>query len=148
MLVLRILSGLAFAILTVGVGVFVFLYALSKSLEWLDKHYGTTIRRLITKYFPKSSDNSGEKGCESESPINSHYIAQHTPILFKWIVDYALNIHIRHPSDSRDHKRNKATNEGFVQTRHFLNWRVCSPHRFILNRFRRSVNHSGTEPIH
>lgn len=146
MLVLHIIGCFALAVLTTLAFLFVFLHLYAKFLDWLDRHYGRTIRqsslgRLLSKPFQKDGNGSYYGRPHAEYEVYSHYITKYASIVLKW-VGQTLHVKIRHPSDSSNDERYETSSKGFVQTRH-------SPiHiRTIVNWLRRRVNHSGKEPL-
>jgi len=144
MLILTIIGKIALALLTTLALVFVFLYLLSKSLDWLDLHYGAKIRQLTKPSFPDTSNDDGSHREESEYLIYYHYLSQHTRRIIKWVSD-PFQPHIQRPTKSRDTQHSKADTKGFLPMRVL---RDCTRpwHRLMLNRLARIVNQSGKEP--
>jgi hypothetical protein len=147
MLILRIISGIALVVPIVWAAVFVFLFLLSKSLDWLGTHYGTEIRRLLKQSPKESSDYSGQERGEPEYLVYLHYSSQYAAVVFKRIGD-AFHIHINPVGNSCDNQYSNARPKGFVPRRPFPSWRPLSHWhiRNIVGRLKRAVNQSGKEP--
>jgi hypothetical protein len=148
MLALRLLWAIPLAALTAGVFVFVFLYVLSKSLDWLYVHYGTTIRRLRRLPPEESGKDSGQARAEGYYLIYRHYMSYYASIIYKRVSD-ALHIHIQCPKENRASKCYKANKKWFT----YPPWRgaipVPSQARHIVaivNKLKGRVNQSGKEP--
>jgi len=145
MLALRIIGCFALAVLTTLASLFVFLYLYAKFLDWLDRHYGRTIRQLLGRLLNKPLQEDGNDSHYgrpyTEYEVYSHYIAKYASVALKR-VGQTLHIKIRHPGDSSNHKCYKTTSKGFVQLRHF-----AIHIRTIVNKLRRRVNESGKEPL-
>jgi len=145
MLILTIIGKIVLALLTTLVLVFVFLYLLSKSLDWLDLHCGAKIRRLTKPSFPDTSSDDSSHREEGEYLIYYHYLSQHARRIIKWVSD-TFQPHIQRPTKSRNEQHSKANTKGFL-SRMVLRGCTRPWHRLMLNRLARIVNQSGKEPF-
>jgi len=136
MLVMKITGCVVLGILTAFAFGYVFLYLLSKSLDWLDAHYGTRIRRLLKQPLQSGGNDSGRKRGDAEYRIYSHYLLQSARRLLKWVNDTAY-VHVYPQHKNTGNQCPNASPKGFVQLRHIVS---------ILNRLRQRVNQSGKEP--
>jgi len=147
MLALKIIGGIAIGLVIALSFGYVFLYLLSKSLDWLDRHYGITIRRLLNKPLPESSNDSGHERKEAEYLIYSHYISQNARRVLKWVSNISY-IHTHRPNQNCEKKCAETRPKCFVQRRPFPSW--CSFPQWhigtIVKRLRGRVNQSGKEP--
>ena len=148
MLILIIIGKIVLALLTTLAIVFVFLYLLSKSLDWLYNHYGATIRRLRRLPPEECSNDSGYSRADAEYRIYLHYLCHSARRILKWINNVALYIHIRSQNKNRANQCSKTMPKGLVPRRHLRNCTILSRWhiRDIVNRLRSGVNHSGKEP--
>jgi hypothetical protein len=147
MLIIRIISGIALVVPIVWAIGFAFLFLLSKSLDWLDMHYGTEIRRLLKQSPKESSDYSGQQRSKPEYLVYLHYTSQYASVVFKRISD-AFHIHINSIGNSCENQYPNARPEGFAPRRPFPSWKTFSRWhiRNIVGRLKGAVNHSGKEP--
>src|SRR4030042_3098260 len=136
MLAIEIIGCIALGLLTALVFGYVFLYLLSKSLDWLDIHYGTRIRRLLKQPLQSGGNDSRRKRGDAEYRIYLHYLLQIAQRLLKWVND-AVYVYTCPKHKNTDNQCPNARPKGFVQLRHIIS---------ILNRLRKRVNQSGKEP--
>lgn len=149
MLILRIFIGILLVVPITWVIVFVHLYLLSKSLDWLDTHYGTKIRRLLKQSPKQRGKDSGYERTKPEYLVYLHYSSQCASVVFKRISD-AFHVHIYPIGNNCENQYPNARPKGFVPRRPFPHWRPFSKSchiRTIVNKLRRRVNHSGKEPF-
>ena len=117
--------------------------ALGLTFLYLHRHYGRTVRQLLTRLPNKpqeDGDDSYDRRPQAKYLVYSHYLSKYASIAYHW-VRQALHIYVRHPSDSSNHKCDEASSKGFIQTRHFPIHMST-----ILKKLRRGVNQSGKEP--
>jgi hypothetical protein len=150
MLILRIIIGILLVVPITWVIVFAHLYLLSKTLDWLYAHYGTTIRRLRRLPLKDASDNSSKERGDAEYLIYLHYTSHYASLVFQWICD-ASHVHIKPRNGNRDAQCNKACPKSLVPWRPFLSLSLTpfpiSHIRTIVNWLKRRVNQSGKEPV-
>jgi hypothetical protein len=112
--------------------------ALGLAFLYLYRHYGRTVRQLLTRLLNKpqeDGDDSYDRRPQAEYLVYSHYLTKYASIAYHW-VSQTFHIYVRHPSDSSNHKCNEASSKGFIQTRHF------PVHmRTIVSKLWRRVNH-------
>jgi len=132
---IKIIGCIALGLLTALAFGYVFLYLLSKSLDWLDAHYGMKIRRLLKVSLQKSYNNGGYKRGKPEYRIYLQYLSQSARRILKWD-NKASHIHMRSQNKNRANQHSNARPKGFVQTRHFPSCRILS-HSSISNRLRK-----------
>lgn len=136
MLATRLIGTVALGLLTALVFGYIFLYSLSKSLDWLDIDCGTGIKRLLKQPLQSSSNDSGRKRGDAEYRIYLHYLLQNGRRFVEW-VDDAVHVHMCPKHKNTDNQCPNARPKGFVQLRHSIG---------ILNTPRKPVNQSGKEP--
>jgi hypothetical protein len=142
MLALKLIGYIVLALLTaLGIG-YVFLYLLSKSLDWFERK----------GYLPRtpSPDTSNERGHERETAeylVYSHYISQIASRVLKG-VSHMSYVYTQCQNKKRGKPYYETSPKGFVPRRPFPSWRMF-PQRHIsniVNKLRRRVNQSGKEP--
>jgi hypothetical protein len=125
MLILELLGSVVLALLTTLAFGYVFLYFLSKSLDWLYMHYGTTITRLRKQSPQEGNSDSRQEGQEAEYLIYSHYLSQNARRLLKWIRNIP-HVHTQRPNKDCKKKCPETRPKGFVPRRPFPSWGVFS----------------------
>jgi hypothetical protein len=142
MLILKIIGCVVLALLTtLGAG-YVFLYLLSKSLDWLERR----------GYLPRepSLDTSSERGQEkdgTEYSIYSHYLSHIGGRVLKRI-NHVLYVYTHRQNKKRGKPYSETNPEGFIPRRPFPSWRIFPMSHIcaIVNKLIRRVNQSGEEP--
>jgi hypothetical protein len=143
MLIIKIIGYVVLAFLTTLVVGYVFLYLLSKSLDWVGRR-GYLLR---TPSLNASNDRRQERDA-AEYSIYSHYLSHIGGRVLKRI-NHVLYVYTQRQNKKRGKPYSETSPKGFVPRRPFPGWRAFSRcHiRTIVNKLRRSVNESGKEPV-
>jgi hypothetical protein len=142
MLALKLIGCIVLALLTtLGIG-YVFLYSLSKSLDWFEgKGYLPRAPSVNT------NNECGDKREDADYSIYSHYILQ-IARRFQRGASHVFYIYTQYQDKKRYHPDSETNPKGSTHTKSSSIYRVFSQSHIsnIINWLRRRVNQSGKEP--
>ena len=136
--IITLIIGTVVLTLAIVIG---FVYMILRLADWLNKHYGTTIRRLTTAPHHNATDDTGysrEQTNEGVYSANTIQNVQQSSKTRKQVDIVGINPVYRTSEKQKEQCNAKCRNASIKSLSHL--------HTLILKSCRRRVNQSGKEP--